>query len=152
MNTMNNRYRLIRRSHRQGMFYCVDKTTGKRTSLLTTRPGHPRRASRQEEKQQSHDRQRDGDDPSPPAGQVDGAVEQAVGVQAVARGLGGEGPVQCQFRNLTECPGTGRPEPVFPFDQFLNRSVERIHCGIRMPPGIAQRTGIERARQGAVPL
>jgi hypothetical protein len=36
MNTMNNRYRLICRSHRQGMFYCVDKTTGKRTSLLTT--------------------------------------------------------------------------------------------------------------------
>jgi integrase len=36
MNTMNNRYRLIHRKHRGGMFYCVDKTTGKRASLNTT--------------------------------------------------------------------------------------------------------------------
>ncbi len=33
---MSTRYRLIHRSHRGGMFYCVDKTTGKRTSLSTT--------------------------------------------------------------------------------------------------------------------
>lgn len=36
MNNMTTRYRLIFRSHRGGMFYCVDKTTGKRTSLQTT--------------------------------------------------------------------------------------------------------------------
>src|SRR6185369_14338528 len=36
MNTMTTRYRLTHRSHRGGMFYCVDKTTGKRTSLATT--------------------------------------------------------------------------------------------------------------------
>jgi hypothetical protein len=36
MQTMNNRYRLIHRQHRGGMFYCVDKTTRKRTSLKTT--------------------------------------------------------------------------------------------------------------------
>src|ERR1700760_3399522 len=33
---MSTRYRLIQRAHRGGMFYCVDKTTGKRTSLKTT--------------------------------------------------------------------------------------------------------------------
>src|SRR5947209_687899 len=33
---MNTRYRLIHRAHRGGMFYCVDKTTGKRSSLQTT--------------------------------------------------------------------------------------------------------------------
>ena len=33
---MKNRYRLTYRSHRGGMFYCVDKSTGKRTSLHTT--------------------------------------------------------------------------------------------------------------------
>ena len=33
---MKDRYRLICRSRRGGMFYCVDKTTGKRTSLQTT--------------------------------------------------------------------------------------------------------------------
>jgi integrase len=36
MNNMNARYRLIYRGHRGGMFYGVDKTTGKRTSLKTT--------------------------------------------------------------------------------------------------------------------
>jgi len=35
MNQMNNRYRLICRGGRGGQFYCVDKTTGKRTSLKT---------------------------------------------------------------------------------------------------------------------
>ncbi|HEY9175026.1 MAG TPA: tyrosine-type recombinase/integrase [Verrucomicrobiae bacterium] len=33
---MNTRYRLTSRGVRGGMFYCVDKTTGKRTSLKTT--------------------------------------------------------------------------------------------------------------------
>src|SRR5882724_1968728 len=33
---MNTRYRLIFRGIRGGMYYCVDKTTGKRTSLQTT--------------------------------------------------------------------------------------------------------------------
>jgi hypothetical protein len=33
---MNIRYRLIFRGHRGGMYYSVDKTTGKRTSLNTT--------------------------------------------------------------------------------------------------------------------
>ncbi len=33
---MNTRYRLIFRGLRGGMYYCVDKTTGKRTSLQTT--------------------------------------------------------------------------------------------------------------------
>lgn len=33
---MTTRYRLTYRGHRGGMFYCVDKTTGKRTSLQTT--------------------------------------------------------------------------------------------------------------------
>ena len=33
---MTTRYRLTSRSIRGGMFYCVDKTTGKRTSLQTT--------------------------------------------------------------------------------------------------------------------
>ena len=33
---MNTRYRLIFRGARGGMYYCVDKTTGKRTSLHTT--------------------------------------------------------------------------------------------------------------------
>ena len=33
---MNTRYRLTYRGCRGGMFYCVDKTTGKRTSLLTS--------------------------------------------------------------------------------------------------------------------
>jgi hypothetical protein len=32
---MNTRYRLIYRGLRGGMYYCVDKTTGKRTSLQT---------------------------------------------------------------------------------------------------------------------
>ena len=32
---MSTRYRLIHRGHLGGMFYCVDKTTGKRTSLQT---------------------------------------------------------------------------------------------------------------------
>ena len=35
MNTMKNRYRLVYRGSRGGMYYCVDKTTGKRTSLKT---------------------------------------------------------------------------------------------------------------------
>jgi hypothetical protein len=33
---MTTRYRLIYRGHQVGMFHCVDKTTGKRTSLKTT--------------------------------------------------------------------------------------------------------------------
>ena len=36
MQNMNDRYRLIHRNIRGGRFYCVDKTTGKRTSLKTT--------------------------------------------------------------------------------------------------------------------
>jgi hypothetical protein len=36
MNTMNARYRLTYRGSRGGMFYCVDNTTCKRTSLQTT--------------------------------------------------------------------------------------------------------------------
>ena len=36
MNNMNHRYRLTSRGIRGGMFYCVDKTTGKRTSLKTS--------------------------------------------------------------------------------------------------------------------
>jgi len=36
MTNMNTRYRLIFRGLRGGMYYCVDKTTGKRTSLNTT--------------------------------------------------------------------------------------------------------------------
>ena len=36
MNNMTTRYRLTYRGHRGGMFYCVDKSTGKRTSLATT--------------------------------------------------------------------------------------------------------------------
>jgi len=36
MNNMKTRYRLTCRGHRGGMFYCVDKTTGKRTSLQTS--------------------------------------------------------------------------------------------------------------------
>jgi integrase len=36
MNEMKTRYRLTFRGIRGGMFYCVDKTTGKRTSLQTT--------------------------------------------------------------------------------------------------------------------
>ena len=32
---MKQRYRLIRRGNRSGAFYCVDTTTGKRTSLTT---------------------------------------------------------------------------------------------------------------------
>ena len=36
MNIMTTRYRLIFRSTRGGMFYCVDKLSGKRTSLQTT--------------------------------------------------------------------------------------------------------------------
>jgi hypothetical protein len=36
MKNMNTRYRLILRGIRGGMFYCVDKTTGRRTSLQTT--------------------------------------------------------------------------------------------------------------------
>ena len=36
MNEMKTRYRLTSRGIRGGMFYCVDKTTGKRTSLQTT--------------------------------------------------------------------------------------------------------------------
>ena len=36
INNMTTRYRLIYRGHQVGMFYCVDKTTGKRTSLKTT--------------------------------------------------------------------------------------------------------------------
>jgi hypothetical protein len=35
MNNMTTRYRLTHRGARSGMFYCVDKTTGKRTSLKT---------------------------------------------------------------------------------------------------------------------
>jgi len=38
MNIMTTRYRLITRGCRGGKFYCVDKTTGKRTSLQTTDP------------------------------------------------------------------------------------------------------------------
>jgi hypothetical protein len=38
MNEMKTRYRLTCRGIRGGMFYCVDKTTGKRTSLKTTSP------------------------------------------------------------------------------------------------------------------
>jgi len=36
MNNMKTRFRLITRGIRGGKFYCVDKTTGKRTSLNTT--------------------------------------------------------------------------------------------------------------------
>ena len=36
MNEMKTRYRLTSRGIRGGMFYCVDKVTGKRTSLQTT--------------------------------------------------------------------------------------------------------------------
>ena len=36
MNNMTTRYRLTSRGSRGGTFYCVDKTTGKRTSLKTT--------------------------------------------------------------------------------------------------------------------
>ena len=36
MNTMTTRFRLTHRGSRGGIFYCVDKTTGKRTSLQTT--------------------------------------------------------------------------------------------------------------------
>ena len=36
MNNMKTRFRLIQRGTRSGKFYCVDKTTGKRTSLQTT--------------------------------------------------------------------------------------------------------------------
>ena len=36
MKTMKTRYRLIRRGLRSGAFYCVDTTTGKRTSLRTS--------------------------------------------------------------------------------------------------------------------
>jgi hypothetical protein len=36
MNNMTTRYRLTCRGIRGGMFYCVDKSTGKRTSLKTT--------------------------------------------------------------------------------------------------------------------
>ena len=36
MNNMNHRYRLTSRGIRGGTFYCVDKTTGKRTSLKTS--------------------------------------------------------------------------------------------------------------------
>jgi integrase len=36
MNNMTTRYRLTTRGSRGGTFYCVDKTTGKRTSLKTT--------------------------------------------------------------------------------------------------------------------
>jgi len=36
MNDMKTRYRLTCRGVRGGMFYCVDKSTGKRTSLQTT--------------------------------------------------------------------------------------------------------------------
>jgi len=36
MKNMNTRYRLVYRGIRGGMYYCVDKTTGKRTSLNTT--------------------------------------------------------------------------------------------------------------------
>ena len=36
MNNMKTRFRLTSRGHRGGMFYCVDKTTGKRASLQTT--------------------------------------------------------------------------------------------------------------------
>src|SRR5688500_9074929 len=38
---MKTRYRLIRRGNRSGAFYCVDTTTGKRTSLQT---GHEEEA------------------------------------------------------------------------------------------------------------
>ena len=36
MNDMKTRFRLTSRGSRGGMFYCVDKVTGKRTSLQTT--------------------------------------------------------------------------------------------------------------------
>jgi hypothetical protein len=39
MKNMKDRYRLIQRSIRRGVFYCVDKTTGKRTSPQTTDDG-----------------------------------------------------------------------------------------------------------------
>jgi integrase len=42
MNNMNTRYRLIFRGIRGGMYYCVDKTTGKRASLNTTNPDEAR--------------------------------------------------------------------------------------------------------------
>jgi integrase len=42
MNNMKHRYRLTRRGSRGGMFYCVDKTTGQRTSLETTNPDEAR--------------------------------------------------------------------------------------------------------------
>jgi hypothetical protein len=42
MNNMNTRYRLIFRGIRGGMYYCVDKATGKRASLNTTNPDEAR--------------------------------------------------------------------------------------------------------------
>ena len=42
MNKMKTRFRLTCRGIRGGMFYCVDKTTGKRTSLQTTNPDEAR--------------------------------------------------------------------------------------------------------------
>jgi hypothetical protein len=36
MNTMTTRFRLIYRGIRDGVFYCVDKITGRRTSLKIT--------------------------------------------------------------------------------------------------------------------
>ena len=42
MNDMKTRFRLTCRGIRGGMFYCVDKTTGKRASLQTTNPDEAR--------------------------------------------------------------------------------------------------------------
>jgi hypothetical protein len=42
MNNMKTRFRLTCRGIRGGMFYCVDKTTGKRASLQTTNPDEAR--------------------------------------------------------------------------------------------------------------
>jgi len=42
MNDMTSRYRLTRRGSRGGTFYCIDKSTGKRSSLKTSDPEEAR--------------------------------------------------------------------------------------------------------------
>jgi len=46
MNNMKHRYRLTCRVSRGGMFYCVDKTIGKRSSLETNNPDEAQQTSR----------------------------------------------------------------------------------------------------------
>ena len=46
MTTMKTRYRLIRRGVRSNAFYCVDTTTGKRTSLRTSNEAEARQAGK----------------------------------------------------------------------------------------------------------